>query len=148
MAVDPSVIDQNNRERTRLQAMVARLSDADLARPLPAGWTVAGVLGHVAFWDQRILVLLEAWERTGVAPTSAREEDTDWINDAGKPFLVALPPRRAAELAVSIAEGVDRKIETISDDFAKRIEAAGNPISLRRSEHRHEHLNEIEDVVR
>ena len=148
MAVDPSVIDQNNRERTRLQAMVARLSDADLARPLPAGWTVAGVLGHVAFWDQRILVLLEAWERTGVAPTSAREEDTDWINDAGKPFLVALPPRRAAELAVSIAEGVDRKIETISDDFAKRIEVAGNPISLRRSEHRREHLDEIEDVVR
>ena len=148
MAVDPSVIDQNNRERTRLQAMVARLSDADLARPLPAGWTVAGVLGHVAFWDQRILVLLEAWERTGVAPTSAREQDTDWINDAGKPLLVALPPRRAAELAVSIAEGVDRKIETISDDFAKRIEAAGNPISLRRSEHRREHPDEIEDVVR
>ena len=148
MAIDPGVIDQNNRERTRLQALVKRLSDADLARPLPAGWTVAGVLGHLAFWDQRILVLLEAWERTGVAPTSAREEDTDWINDAGKPFLLALPSRQAAELAVSIAEGVDRRIETISDDFAKRIEAAGNPISLRRSEHRREHLDEIEDVVR
>jgi hypothetical protein len=148
MAVDPSVIDQNTHERTRLHALVGRLSDADLARPLPAGWTVAGVLGHLAFWDQRILVLLEAWQRTGVAPSSAREEDTDWINDAGKPFLLALPPRQAAELAAAIAEGVDRKIETLSDDFVKRIEATGNPISLRRSEHRRGHLDEIDAALR
>ena len=59
MSVDRGVVDDNSKERTRLQALLTRLSDADLARPLPAGWTVAGVLGHLAFWDQRILVLLE-----------------------------------------------------------------------------------------
>ena len=148
MSIDRGFVDENSKARARLKALVARLSDADLAHPMPAGWTVAGVLGHVAFWDQRTLVLLDAWERTDAVPPRLRAEDTDWINDAGKPFVLALPPRQAAELAVSIAEGVDRKIETISDDFAKRIEAAGNPISLRRSEHRREHLDEIEDVVR
>jgi hypothetical protein len=29
-------------------------------RPMAAGWTVASVLGHVAFWDQRIIALIDA----------------------------------------------------------------------------------------
>jgi DinB superfamily len=148
MSVDRGIVDDNSKERARLKALVGRLSDADLARPLSAGWTVAGVLGHLAFWDQRIIVLLDAWQRTGAPPAPNRDEDVDWINDAGKPFLLALPPRQAAELTLAIAEAVDGKIETLSDDFAARIAAAGNPISLRRAEHRHEHLGEIEAALR
>lgn len=148
MSVDRGFVDENSKARARLKALVARVSDADLARPMPAGWTVAGVLGHVAFWDQRTLVLLDAWEQTGAAAPALRAEDVDWINDAGKPFLLALPPRQAAELAVSIAEAVDRKVETLSDDFVARIAAAGNPLSLRRAEHRREHLDDIEAALR
>ena len=33
-----------------------------LGRAMPAGWTVAGVLAHLAFWDQRIVVLCELLE--------------------------------------------------------------------------------------
>ena len=148
MSVDRGIVDDNSKERARLKALVARLSDADLARPLPAGWTVAGVLGHLAFWDQRILVLLDAWERTGAAPTPNRDEDIDWINDAGKPFLLALSPRRAADLSVAIAEAVDDKVQTLADDFVARIAATGNPINLRRAEHRHEHLDAIEAALK
>ena len=148
MSVDRGFVNDNSKERSRLQALVARSSDADLARPMPAGWTVAGVLGHLAFWDQRILVLLDSWERTGAVPSQARSEDTDWINDAGKPFLLALPPRKAADLAVAIAQAVDRKIETLSDELVATNAAAGNPIKLDRAEHRHEHLNEIETALR
>ena len=144
MNVDRGFVNENTRERSRLKALVARLSDADLARPLPAGWTVAGVLGHVAFWDQRTLVLLDAWERTGAEPPHNRAEDTDWINDAGKPFLLALPPRQVADLAVAIAEAVDRKIETLADELVTRNAAAGHPLNLRRAEHRREHLDQIE----
>ena len=148
MSVDRGYVDDNSKERARLKALVERSSDADLARPMPAGWTVASVLGHLAFWDQRILVLLDAWERTEAPAFHNRDEDVDWINDAGKPFLLALPPRQAAELAVSIAEAVDRKVETLSDDFVARIAAAGNPLNLRRAEHRREHLDDIEAVLR
>ena len=148
MSVDRGFVNDNSKERSRLQALVARSSDADLARPMPAGWTVAGVLGHLAFWDQRILVLLDSWERTGAVPSQARSEDTDWINVAGKPFLLALPPRQAADLAVAIAQAVDRKIETLSDELVATNAAAGNPIKLDRAEHRHEHLNEIETALR
>jgi len=47
-----------------------------------------------------------------------------------------------------IAEAVDRKIEALTDDFVTGIAAAGNPINLRRAEHRHEHLDEIEAALK
>jgi hypothetical protein len=148
MSVDRSYVARNNAERARLKALVARASDADLARAMPAGWTVAGVLGHVAFWDQRILTLIDTWERTGTAPRPYNQADVDWVNDAGKPFLLALPPRQAAEMAVAIAEAVDRKVEALSDDQVSKNAAAGMPMSLDRAEHRREHLDEIERLLK
>ena len=148
MSVDRSFVSDNDTERARLRALVARLSDTDLARALPAGWTVAAVLGHLAFWDQRILVLLDAWEGKGIAPPALHEADTDWVNDAGKPFLLAMPPRQLAGLAVTIAEAVDRRVAALPDDLITRNAAAGTPLSLRRSEHRREHLDEIESALR
>jgi Mycothiol maleylpyruvate isomerase N-terminal domain len=53
MSVDRSYVALNTAERARLEAVVGRLTDADLKRPLAAGWTVAAVLAHLAFWDQR-----------------------------------------------------------------------------------------------
>jgi hypothetical protein len=143
VSVDRSYVKANDAERARLEALVARCSDADLARAMPAGWTVASVLGHLAFWDQRILALLEAWER-GATPPAAHEEDVDWINDAGKPFLLALPPRKAAELAVAIAKAVDKKVAALSDDMITKNAAAGSPLNLSRAVHRKEHLIDIE----
>jgi len=145
MSVDRSYIARNDTERTRLRALVARLSDTDLARPMPAGWTVAGVLAHLAFWDQRALALLERDlpSKSAAAP-GLRDEDVDWINDAAKPLCLALAPRRAADLAVAIAEEVDRKVAALSEDFITRNAAAGGPVNLDRAEHRREHLREID----
>jgi hypothetical protein len=143
MSIDRGYVTKNDAERARLKALVARATDADLAKPMPAGWTVAGVLGHLAFWDQRILTLLEGWER-GVTPPLEQAHDVDWINDAGKPLLLALPPRKAAEVALAIAEAVDRKVAALSDDLITRNVAAGSPLNLVRAEHRKEHLDEIE----
>jgi hypothetical protein len=143
MSIDRGYVAKNDTERARLKALVARASDADLAKPMPAGWTVAGVLGHLAFWDQRILTLLDAWER-GVTPPLENAADVDWINDAGKPLLLALPPRKAAEVAVAIAEAVDRKVAALPDDLITRNVAAGSPLNLVRAEHRKEHLDEVE----
>ena len=150
MNVDRTFVTKNDGERARLSALVARMSDADLARPLSAGWTVASVLGHLAFWDQRALILLERWQQAGPAavPAAANEADVDWINDAGKPLLLALPPRRAADLAVAIAEAVDRKIAALPQEFLARNAAAGSPLNLMRAEHRREHLDEVESALR
>lgn len=147
MIADRSYVPENQTQRARLKVFVAGRSDADLARPMPAGWTVAAVLAHLAFWDQRALVLLEQWEKTSAIPRANSEEDVDWINDAAKPMFLALPPRRAAELALSIAEAVDAKVAGLSDDLVGRNAAAGTPVNLFRATHRREHLDEIERAL-
>ena len=98
MNVDRSYVAENDGQRERLRALTARLSDRELGRALDAGWTIAGVLGHLAFWDQRLLVLLERWEREGpsAVPRALDHAVVDWINDAAKPLLLAVDPRRAA----------------------------------------------------
>ena len=150
MIVDRSYVAENDGQRERLRALVARLSDGELGRLLGAGWTIASVLGHLAFWDQRILVLLERWQREGPAavPPALDHAAVDWINDAAKPLLLALPARRAADAAVAIAEAVDRKVRTLLDEFVTRNAAAGNPVNLLRAQHRREHLDEIERALR
>ena len=148
MGVDRSFIVRNDTERARLRALVTRLSDADLDRAMPGGWTVAGVLAHVAFWDQRVLVLLERWEQSRSAvPPPANQADVDWINDAAKPLMLALPPRRAAEIALAVAEAVDRKLETLPDDLVARNAATGSPLNFARADHRRQHLDEIERAI-
>jgi hypothetical protein len=59
MAIDRSYVALNDAERKRLEGLVARCSDADLERAMPAGWTVAATLAHLAFWDERVRVLFE-----------------------------------------------------------------------------------------
>ena len=147
MSVDRGYVKSNDVERARLKALVAKASDSDLARPMPAGWTVSGVLGHLAFWDQRIFALLDQWETKNIIPRIEIAGDVDWINDAAKPMFLALPPRKAAELAVAIAEAVDRRVAALSDDAITRNVAAGTPLNLVRAVHRKEHLDEIERAL-
>jgi uncharacterized damage-inducible protein DinB len=146
MAVDRSYVAENAAELRRLRTLVERLSDAELARPTPGGWTVASSLAHVAFWDQRILFWLDRWQR-GEAPRRLDEADVDWINDAGKPLCLALPPRVAARLTVEIAEEVDRRLAALGDERVVANRAAGEPLFLARAHHRKTHLDEIERVL-
>jgi hypothetical protein len=60
---DRSHIAANDRERERLRAFVERLDDDALSAPVNEYWTVAGVLGHIAFWDIRVLLLADKVER-------------------------------------------------------------------------------------
>src|SRR5437764_14620463 len=68
MAGARSYIAENDRERRRLEALVGKLDDAALSRPMPDGWTVAGVLAHLAFWDQRIVTFIELLKRGAKVP--------------------------------------------------------------------------------
>src|SRR5262247_2010748 len=146
MAADRSYIAENDRERRRLEALVGKLDDAALSRPMPDGWTVAGVLAHVAFWDQRIPTFIDMLKRGTKVPEENLIE-VEWINAAAKPAQLALPPRRAATLAVETARAVDQAVASMSDDLLAKNAAAGEPINVRRAEHRREHLDEIERAL-
>jgi len=146
MAADRSYIAENDRERRRLEALVDKLDDAALSRAMPAGWTIAAVLAHVAFWDQRTLTVIELVKR-GAKISALDEVAVEWVNEAAKPAQLALPPRRAATLTVETARAVDQAVATLSDEWLAKNAAAGSPIRLSRAEHRREHLDEIERTL-
>ncbi|PYN93317.1 MAG: hypothetical protein DMD91_30285 [Candidatus Rokuibacteriota bacterium] len=150
MPADRSYVAQNTAQRDRLKAFVTRATDQDLKTAMPAGWTVAAVLAHLAFWDQRIVVLIDAWESEGAAavPRTVNDDDIGWVNDAGKPHCLALQPRVAAQLAVAAAEAADGKLAGLKDEFVAANTKAGSPINPLRATHRKEHLDEIERALK
>jgi hypothetical protein len=146
MPVDRSHVVQNDAERERLRSLVTRLSDDELRRQMPDGWTVASVLAHAGFWDARALYWLETWERGAepAIPDYEKPEDVVWINESAKPLCLALPPRVAAQLALRLAEETDRKVAALSDETLAKVQTVGGPpFSLSRAEHRKEHLDDI-----
>jgi len=102
MDKDRSYVDANRASFERMATFVRTATDDDLRTVMPAGWTVSAVLGHLAFWDQRVHVVLDMVE-DGVKPPPYDEGSVDWINDTAKRFLLAMDPRLVAELAVEIA---------------------------------------------
>ena len=148
MAADRSYVADNQAQLARLRALVNRLDDQELAQPMPAGWTVASVLAHLAYWDQRIVVLMDRWgvDGRGTPPPPSDAAAVEWINDAGKPLCLALPPRVAARLAVEAAEAADQRVAAASDALLAANAAAGSPITLTRADHRREHLDEIDRI--
>jgi len=148
MAADRSYVAENDRERHRLEALVDKLDDKALSQPMPAGWTIASVLAHLAFWDERAILLIDLLKRGTSIPLLENAVDVEWINDAAKPAQLALDPRRAATLAVETARATDQAVAALSDDLLAKNAAAGSPINLLRAEHRREHLDEIEQVLR
>jgi len=139
----PFVIE-NDQARERLDSLVAGLTDDELNLPLGDDWTIAVALAHLAFWDQRSLVLIRKWKQNGVELSPI---DIDVTNDSLLPLWRAMPPRVAAELAVSSAEAIDRELQEASSDLIDAIESLGEKFRLYRSIHRKLHLDEIEAVL-
>src|SRR5256886_8704982 len=63
VVLDRSFVAANARELARMRAVVSRLSDRELGAMVNEYWSVAGVLGHIAFWDGRALYLAGKLER-------------------------------------------------------------------------------------
>ncbi|MBW2410204.1 MAG: maleylpyruvate isomerase N-terminal domain-containing protein [Deltaproteobacteria bacterium] len=143
--MDRPFVAENAHERERLRLLVERLTDEELSLPMKAGWTIAVALAHLAYWDQRSLMLMRKWQREGVEPSSI---DIDVTNDSLLPLLLAIPPGDAADLAVSAAEAIDRELENASSELIAAIESLGEDFRLYRSIHRKLHLDAIEDLLR
>ncbi len=138
-------IAENKKQSERLRKLVQGMTDEELKLVIyKEGWTIAVVLAHLAFWDRRRLVLMEKWEKQGVSPSPMDDNLVDIINDSLLPFFLELPPRKAADLAVSIAAKTDRQIEKLAPVAVEAIKALGDRHALNRSLHSKMHLNEID----
>ena len=147
MPEGPSFVERNTRERERLRELAEGLSDDALRRPVNEYWTVAGVLGHIAFWDARALVLADKLGR-GVpfSPSDVEPEDVAWINDATRPLIHAIAPRDAARLALRLAEETDGRVASLPPARMWPLDPTC-PLNPLRASHRGEHLDEIEAAL-
>jgi DinB superfamily len=136
---------ENTKERNRLISLVGRLTDQELRLPLGNDWTIAVALAHLSFWDQRALFLMRKWRKSGVVEPAPI--DVDLTNDSLLALWSALPPRSAADLAVSSAEQIDRELEEAPSDLITKIERLGENSRLYRSIHRKMHVDEIEKRI-
>jgi hypothetical protein len=147
MTDDRPYIATNTRERERLRALVENVDDDALKAPVNEYWTVAGVLGHIAYWDIRVLVLAEKIDRGEPWVAGDAEPEGDWLNDTTRPLIHAIAPKEAAQLAVRIAEETDALVAKLPLDRMWPGDP-DSPINAARSEHRGEHLDEIEAALR
>jgi hypothetical protein len=134
--------ERNAASLARLRALMDRLSDEELGRPLGNGWTAAAEIAHLAFWDRRASILLDKWTRDGMSPSPM---DVDVINDALLAQWVLIPPRLAVDDALAAGEEINAKIAALSDRFVDAIRE-GQVVRLDRAHHRTDHLDELERV--
>ena len=139
---------QNADSRRRLVALTQKLTDQDLARSTDYGWTVAALLAHLAFWDQRMIVILRRWLDEGFAPSPI---DARAVNDSLKVVCHALDPRTAIDLCLAYAEAVDTELDALTSEQVKQLEehaaATDTQFRMNRSLHRDGHLNDIEALL-
>jgi hypothetical protein len=142
--VDRSIIEGNEEVTARLEALGARLSDADLKRDLGGGWHVSVAFAHLAFWDRRVEFVLRRWMEQGVPH---EELDDDVINRALEYQLVAIEPRTAVRLCIEAAKAANAAIADVSDEIASQLLADDHGYLLNRAGHRGEHIEQIEAVL-
>ena len=144
MPVSPAFAESNRVQTERLRKLVGRLDAAKLATRLPNGWTVAVALAHIAFWDRQRLCLMRRWT---AGNWSNGGYDGELFNETLLPFLQAIPPDRAAEIALKSAEEVDAYLLTVPDDVVAAALARPDRPNLDRGSHREGHLDEIEKAL-
>lgn len=140
---------QNKESRQRLQTLIQGLSDEDLACSTDYGWTVAALLAHLAFWDHRMSNILQRWQREGLDPSWI---DSAVVNDSLRVICHALDPHTAADLAITAAEKIDSELESLTEEFTRKLEeyaaATNTQFRMNRSLHRNAHIDDIEALLK
>ncbi len=144
MTLDRSFVELNRASTERIRALAARLSDEEMQQPVGEHWTVAIVFAHLAFWDRRVMYVLDMTERDG--KLFIPEIDI-FVNDLSLPLWAAIPPREAARIAIETAVTLDKRLEDFAPALLEEIYAY-NKRWIVRSLHRGEHLDEAEAALK
>ena len=143
MAMDLSYIESNRASTNRVRELAARLSDEEMRHPVGEHWTVSIVFAHLAFWDRRVMYVLDMTEQEG--KLFVPEIDI-FVNDLSLPLWAAVPPHDAKRIAIEAAEMLDRRLELYPPALLEEIYTYNKRWVLR-GLHRGEHLDEAEAAL-
>jgi len=144
MTLDTSYIGLNRASTERIRALVARLSDEEMQTKVGEHWTVAIALAHLAWWDRRVMYVLDMTEKDG--KLFIPEIDI-FVNDLSLPLWAAIPPRKAAAIAIETSETLDKRLEVYSPAVLEEIHNY-NKRWVIRALHRGEHLDEVDAALK
>ena len=143
MTLDRSFIEHNRASTDRIRALAASLTDEEMQHPVGEHWTVGITLAHLAWWDRRVMYVLDMTERNGALFVP---EIDIVVNDLSLPFWAAVPPREAARIAIESAETLDRRLESYPPALLEAINAY-NKRWVARALHRSDHLDEVDSAL-
>ena len=142
--MDQSFIELNRASRERMRMVAERLTDEEMQTKVGEHWTVAIVYAHIAWWDRRVIYVLDMTEKNG--KLFVPEIDI-FVNDLSLPLWAAVPAREAVRIAMENAEALDKRLEEYSPALLEEIYNY-NKRWVIRALHRGEHLAEAEAVVK
>ena len=144
MTLNGSFVARNRASTDRIRALAARLTDPEMQHPVGEHWTVAIALAHLAFWDRRVLYVLDMTEREEALFVPQIDI---FVNDLSLPLWAAIPPRAAAQIAIETAAALDARLESYAPALLEEINAY-NQRWVVRALHRNEHLDEVDAALK
>ncbi|HAV76237.1 MAG TPA: hypothetical protein DCX53_02680 [Anaerolineae bacterium] len=142
--MDRSFIELNRTSREHMWTLAERLSDEEMQTRVGEHWTVAVVYAHIAWWDRRVMYVLDMTEKDG--KLFVPEIDI-FVNDLSLPLWAAVPAREAVRIAMENAEALDKRLEEYPDALLEKIHVY-NERWVVRALHRNEHLSEAESALK
>jgi len=140
MPLDLTYKEQNRASTERIRDLVTRLSDEEMQTKVGEHWTVSIALAHLAWWDRRVMYVLDMTERDG--KLFIPEIDI-FVNDLSLPLWAVIPPRDAARICIETSETLDKRLEEYSPELLEEIYNY-NKRWVIRALHRNEHLDEVD----
>lgn len=144
MSLDPNYTQLNRASTERIKQLAASLSDEEMQTRVGEHWTVSIALAHLAWWDRRVMYVLDMTAKNG--KLFVPEIDI-FVNDLSLPLWAAIPPREAARIAIESSADLDARLEAFPQDLLEEIYNY-NKRWVVRALHRNEHLNEVDAALK
>ena len=144
MTLDPSYIEENRASTERIRELAGRLTDEEMQTKVGEHWTVAIALAHLAWWDRRVMYVLDMTARDG--KLFVPEIDI-FVNDLSLPLWAVIPPRDAARICIETSQILDKQLEEFSPELLEEI-FNYNQRWVIRALHRNEHLDEVDSALK
>jgi hypothetical protein len=144
MPLDSSYKDLNRLSRERIRSLAERLTDEEMQTKVGEHWTVGVVFAHLAWWDRRVMYVLDMTEKNGKI---FNPEIDIFVNDLSLPLWAVVPPREAARIAIETSETLDKQLEEYSPALLEEIYNSNKRLVIR-ALHRNEHLDEADAALK
>ena len=144
MTLNQSYIELNRASTERIRALAERLTDEEMQHRVGEHWTVGMAFAHLAFWDRRVMYVLDMTERDGKLFIPS---EMDIVNDLSLPLWAVIPPRDAARIAIETSETLDKRLENYPQALLEEI-YNHNKRWVVRALHRNEHLDDVDAALK